>query len=103
MEIQVRAKGLPGAAAIRRQAVGRIGDALAEFRDDVDAVSVQLVDTNGPLRGGMDKLCRIVIRFRDSSIVIVEELGNDVGRVIERVARRVHESVLLRRPALRPA
>lgn len=102
MEIQVRARGLPGAAAIRRLAAGRIGDALAEFRDAIDEVAVQLSDINGPERGGIDKLCRAVVRFRDCSAIVVEELGRDVAGVIERIAQRLREHVQ-RRPRARLA
>ncbi len=99
MEIQIRAKGLPGAAAIRRHALDRIGAALAEFRDLVEQVAVHLVDTNGPQRGGLDKLCRAVVRCRDSSVLVVEDLGGDVGGVVDRVARRLRDGLLAHRQA----
>ncbi len=103
MEIQVKARGLPGAAGIRRLAVAHIAAALSGFDDRVEEVTVRLEDTNGPDRGGMDKLCRAVIRFRDSSVLIVEELGRDIGRVVERAARRIREDVSRRLAWQRPA
>ncbi len=93
MEIQIRAKGLPGAAGIRQHAASKLKDVLHRFDDVVDAVSVLLIDTNGPDRGGIDKLCRVVIRMRDSSLVTIEELGKDVGVVIERIAERIRQCI----------
>jgi len=58
----------------------------------VHAVSVRLGDINGP-RGGADKLCRIVVRLKNSSQVVIEELGDDIFQVIDKVADRVHQSV----------
>lgn len=107
MEIQIRAKGLPGAAGIRQLAACKIREALHGFSDVVDTVIVLLMDTNGPDRGGVDKLCRAVIRLRDSSLLIIEELGKDVGSVIERIAERMHkclaEQVRRQSPSPQPA
>jgi ribosome-associated translation inhibitor RaiA len=66
--------------------------ALGRFHDSVHAVSVRLGDINGP-RGGADKLCRIVVRLKNSPRIIIEELGDDIFQVIDKVADRVHQSV----------
>lgn len=96
MEIQIRAKGLPGAAAIRQHAAGKLRDFLHRFDGVVDAVNILVIDINGPNRGGIDKLCRAVIRMRDSSLFSVEELGKDVGTVIERIAERIRQCITYR-------
>ena len=67
-----------------RHALGRFGHA-------VQSVTVRLSDINGP-RGGADKLCRIVIQMKSRSIVM-EELGNDMRRVIDRLSERVQFNV----------
>lgn len=93
MEIRIRAKGLPGAAAVRQFAAHTVGGMLQPFGEVVGSVEVQLTDSNGPDRGGIDKLCRAVIRLRDNSLFVVEELGTDVRRVIERTALRIRDGL----------
>lgn len=92
MEVKVQTKGLSTAPFLRQHASQRMHAALARFDDSVRAVSVRLGDINGP-RGGADKLCRIVVRLKNSSQVVIEELGQDIFQVIDKVADRVHQSV----------
>lgn len=92
MLVQVQAKGLPRAAALRRRAVAKMQAALGRFSHVVAEVNVRLADINGP-RGGVDKLCRIVVRMQRSSLVVIQELGADMAPVIDRAADRVHRSV----------
>lgn len=54
---------------------------------------MSLTDINGPERGGVDKLCRVVLRMKNNSFVIIEELGSDVAKSIDRVTERVQQSV----------
>lgn len=92
MEVEVQAKGLSAAPFLRQHTRQRMLAALGRFRYSVQAVSVRLGDINGP-RGGADKLCRIVVRLKNSSQVVIEELGDDIFQVIDKVADRVHQSV----------
>jgi putative sigma-54 modulation protein len=92
MEVEVQARNLSDASIVRQHASRRMWAALGRFRHSVHAVSVRLGDVNGP-RGGADKLCRIVVRLKNSSRVVIEELGEDVFRVIDKVADRAHQSV----------
>lgn len=92
MEVEVQARGLSAAPVLRQHARQRVSAALGRFSHSVLAVSVRLGDINGP-RGGADKLCRIVVHLKNSSLVVVEELGGDIFRVIDKVADRVHQSV----------
>lgn len=92
MEVEVQARGLSAAPFLRQHARQRMKSALGCFRYSVHTVSVRLGDINGP-RGGADKLCRIVVRLKNSSLVVIEELGDDIFQVIDKVADRVHQSV----------
>jgi len=92
MEVEVQTRGLSAAPFLRRHARQRMLAALERFRFSVQAVSVRLGDINGP-RGGADKLCRIVVRLKDSPRVVIEELGDDIFQVIDRVADRAHQNV----------
>lgn len=93
MQMKIQIKGLPRAAKLRRLAAHKIDVALARYGHAVQEASVHLDDINGPDRGGVDKLCRVVLRMKDSSVVVIEELGTDIAQVIERVADRLRQSV----------
>lgn len=92
MEIQIKSTGLPAAQKLRQHASQRLQAALGRCGHIVQRVSVRLSDINGPKSGGADKLCRIVIQMKSRSVVL-EELGADMSRVIDRVAERVHLTV----------
>ncbi len=92
MEIDVQARGLLDAPFLRQHARQRMQAALGRFQYSVRTVSVHLGDINGP-RGGADKLCRIVVRLKNSTLVVIEELDADMFQVIDKVANRVHQSV----------
>lgn len=92
MRIQIQAKGLPALREAREHAQTKLQAALGRFAHGVDTVRIHLADVNGP-RGGADKLCRIVIRMKQHTQVVIEELGQDMLQVIDRVADRVHQNV----------
>ena len=46
-----------------------------------------------PERGGADKLCRVVLRLKDNSVLVIEDLGVNMMEVIDRVADRLHHTV----------
>ena len=54
---------------------------------------MRLHDINGPERGGVDKLCRVVLRLKDNSVLVIEDLGVNMVEVIDRVADRLHHTV----------
>lgn len=93
MHIQIQVKGLPQSSKLRYYASHRLNGALDCFAHAIQDASMRLTDINGPDRGGVDKLCRVVLRMKDSSIVVIEELGADIAAAISRVADRLHENV----------
>ena len=93
MQIQIQVKGLPGSSKLRRFAMHKLTVALARFSHAVQEASMRLGDINGPDRGGVDKICRVVLRMKNNAVVVVEELGTDIAQTIDRVADRLHQSV----------
>lgn len=93
MEVQIQIKGLPHPAKLRSFAAHRLDVAIAGYSDAIEEASMLLGDINGPERGGVDKLCRVVLRMKNSSVVVIEDLGSDMTQVIGRVADRLHENV----------
>ena len=93
MDIQIRVKGLPRAAKLRVFAAHKLQVALARFSHVVQGVSLRMNDINGPDRGGADKLCRVVLRLKDNTFLVIEELGANMMEVIDRATNRLHQNL----------
>ena len=89
MRVQIQVIGLQGAAKLRRFAAQKLDVALACFPDGIEAASVRLRDINGADRGGVDKLCRVVLTLRGNAVLVIEELGSNILQAIERAAERL--------------
>ncbi|MEN9428130.1 MAG: hypothetical protein RLZZ220_2479, partial [Pseudomonadota bacterium] len=44
-------------------------------------------------RGGVDKLCRVVLTLRGDAVLVIEELGSNILQAIERAAERLRQRV----------
>ena len=93
MRVHIKVVGLPGAAQLRRFATRKLDVALSCFADRIEGASVRLLDINGADRGGVDKLCRIALTLKGHSAVVIEELGSNIQRSIERATERLHQRV----------
>lgn len=75
-------------ALIHRQ----IGYALARFEPRIRDINVRLSDLNGP-KGGIDKHCKIMVKFRNGESVVVDvadvEFEPVIHRAVDRVAKRI--------------
>ena len=101
MEVQVQAKGVPGAQAFRARMTQRIREVLGQLARMVNSITVRLSDDRGA-RLGADKICRTVVKMRDNSSLVIEEFGDDMLRLIDVVVARTYRSVcsqLLKSPA----
>lgn len=74
----------------------RLQFALSRFGTKVRSISVILSDENGP-RGGVDKVCRIIVKIYRARDVIVTDQDVDikasVSRAVDRVGRAVARSI----------
>lgn len=70
----------------------RFDFALGRFSDMVDRVNVAVVDENGP-KGGIDKVCRVMVSMRGLEDVKVIERDADVPKAASRAAERVGRAV----------
>lgn len=93
MQVQVKVNGLTHASQLRVFAAKKLNVALSRFSHNVQHVTMRMHDINGPDRGGIDKLCRVVLSFKNNSIVVVEELGANMREVIDRASNRLHHTV----------
>ncbi|MDP2881619.1 MAG: HPF/RaiA family ribosome-associated protein [Azonexus sp.] len=93
MQIHVYVKGMVSASKLRTVASERLSNTLSRFSHIVQDVTIRMHDINGPDRGGVDKLCRVVLRLKGNSFVVIEELGVNMTEAINRVVDRLHHSV----------
>lgn len=93
MQIHVYVKGMVSASKLRTFASERLSNTLSRFSHIAQDVTIRMHDINGPDRGGVDKVCRVVLRLKGNSFVVVEELGVNMTEAINRVADRLHHSV----------
>lgn len=90
MKISIRTRHVDLTPTEREHVLRRTRFALGRWGIDVTHVDVTLADVNGP-RGGADKLCRVRVRGRGGTDVVIEQPGADllatVGEAIDRAAR----------------
>ena len=100
MPLQIVARNLQLTASQRVIVERRLGFALGRFGGRVRRVSVCFTDVNGP-RGGIDIMCRVVVKIvpRGEVRAEVTDVGVEVAisRVAERVSRRVATELERRR------
>ena len=101
MEINIRARGFDLDDETREMILRRTTFALDAFRDSVGAVSIYLLDLNGP-RGGVDKLCQInaEVGGRTQLAVIQQNttIAGAVNNALRTIKYRVADSLRRERP-----
>jgi putative sigma-54 modulation protein len=93
MRVRVHIEGLPGSSKLRRFAAHKFDIAVSRFAHAIQDATIRLKDINGVDRGGVDKLCRIVLTMKNNSVVVIEELRSDIAQAIECAADRLHQNV----------
>ena len=88
MRTDIRGYHLPISDALRIHIERPLHFALSRFGARILHVAVRLEDVNGP-RGGVDKLCRIVVALSGAGHVQVEVLDSESIRAVDRAADRI--------------
>jgi hypothetical protein len=70
----------------------RLRFALARFQGRIEKVLVFLHDHNGP-KGGIDKVCRILVKTRGCGSVIVAVVDSDWIVAVDRATTRIGHSL----------
>ena len=74
----------------------RLRFALSRFTTKIEQVSLVMNDVNGP-RGGTDKVCRVTVKLRRTSDVVLTasdaDLRSCVARAADRAGRAVSRSI----------
>lgn len=66
--------------------------ALDQFEPWVVDVSVHVEDVNGH-KGGIDKLCRVLVNLRSGKVIKVEDMDAEVMAAVSRAADRLSNAV----------
>jgi len=103
MQLSIRTRAIEVTDELRDLVTQRVQFALDTFKDRIEAVSVYLMDLNGP-RQGVDKLCQITVRVQGAGSVVVLERSSSMAIALSRAASslkyRVSEGL---RRATRPS
>lgn len=90
--VEVQVDGIPPFAIERTRR--EVAHRLAPYAQCLRTATVTLIDVNGPLLGGNDKHCLIVVALHaPGGLVVVEDAGGDITAVVERAALRTAAAV----------
>jgi putative sigma-54 modulation protein len=70
----------------------RLRFALARFGSRIQKTVVFLQDDNGP-RGGIDKVCRILVKTRGCGVIVAAVVDSDWLAAVDRATARIGHSV----------
>lgn len=70
----------------------RLRFALSRFGDRIERVVVFLKDHNGP-KGGIDKVCRILVKVRGCGITIAAVIDSEWIAAVDRATTRIGHTV----------
>ncbi len=89
MQVCIHTHGIDMTDGLKRQAFQKLDLALDRLENDIVSIHIYLRDTNGPLLGGIDKACRIVVRLQKEDLLVVEDIDANVQEVIDRATDRL--------------
>lgn len=87
MRVDIKTSGFEQTAGLREHVLRRLRFALDWARDQVDRVTVQLIDVNGP-RGGADKRCQVRIPLPRHREIVIADTEADLYAAIDRAVDR---------------
>ena len=88
MQITIRTRAIENTKDLQELVARRIQFALDAFEDRIEAVSVYLMDLNGPRRG-VDKICQITVRVQGIGALVVLERGATAAGALSRAVGRL--------------
>lgn len=99
MKLTIRTRHLLLSPETHEDIRRRIDLAFDRIRPWIRDIDIMLADINGP-KGGADKQCRLRVRGRGMTSIVVEQLGVDPLATVSSAAERA-EQVVLRKLARR--
>ena len=92
MQIELRESNVSVLEPLRDHVERKLGLATRRFEREIATVVVRIVDINGP-RGGLDKCCRMIVRFVDARACFVEATDADAYAAVTTAAARLDERI----------
>ncbi|MFT5548260.1 MAG: putative sigma-54 modulation protein [Candidatus Azotimanducaceae bacterium] len=92
MNIQVNFRDIDKSSAAINQVSKRLSLAFARAKDSIQSVSIVVSDVNGP-KGGVDKLCRILIKLAHQPDIVITENQAFISVAINRCITRARQSL----------
>lgn len=92
MTFEVRVSGWAPPSGFHERIERRVQAVLGRFQDQVRSVRVFLADANGS-KGGVDQICRCVIRMSRQATIVIEDRDSRLGRLVDRVAQRAKQAL----------
>jgi len=89
MQFCIHVHGIDLTERTKRHAYEKLELALDRLEQSVTCITVYLSDTNGPILGGIDKSCRIVVQIDNQESLILEDCDASVQVVIDRITDRL--------------
>ncbi|MCE3017463.1 MAG: hypothetical protein ACK56W_02430 [Pirellula sp.] len=89
MQLFIYAHGIDLSESVIRQTHQKLQLALDRLEEHIETIHVYLVDNNGPLLGGIDKLCRIVVQVRKQECIEMEDIDSRMDAAIDRLTDRL--------------
>ena len=93
IHVQLRSlKGLRRKGKVARKIEHAVSSALDRFKHTIHEVRLSVVDINGP-RGGLDKMCRVMLRLRPGGLLVATAHGTSPEHAAHEALRRLNESI----------
>ncbi|MFM8325903.1 MAG: hypothetical protein ACKN9U_13650 [Pirellulaceae bacterium] len=93
MKVVLHARGLTLGPSSRNWILSQLTEALGRFATQIAQMKVQLVDANGPSRGGDDKECRLVVQMQRHGTLVIQDRDARIGPLVKRVSERLSHSL----------
>ena len=93
MTTKIQCSGVSVPAITLRTTQIRINETLDSLGHRVERASVHIIDTNGPLLGGRDKACRIVVEISFGDAIVLEDRDYHVEPLLDRIASQLEHEV----------
>jgi len=87
MQIAVHVKDKYASTRLQGNLADILMVSLAKFRGRVRDVTLILDDINGP-KGGLDKQCKVIVKLKRRSPVVIKDRDSNIGNLVRRVVER---------------
>lgn len=92
MHIDIHGLNIQPTDAMRIYMHRRIQTSLDHLHHAVRGVVLRIKDINGP-RGGVNKRCQISVQLTSGERIFIEDIDEDVYRVVDRITTRTKHTI----------